>query len=51
MLSEKNPYKILVFDPCEKNTYRVLKKYVRASRNPYKIRLKLKNRGAYGGIF
>ena len=49
--ASRNPYKILVFGPCEKNTYRVLKKYVRASRNPYKIRLKLKNRGAYGGIF
>ena len=41
----------LCFLPCEKNTRRVLKKYVRASRNPYKIRLKLKNRGSYGGIF
>ena len=50
MLSEKIRIKS-VFGPCEKNTYRVLKKYGRASRNPYKIRLKLKNRGSYGGIF
>ena len=39
-LIEKN-----VFGPCEKNTYGLLKKYDRVRRNPYKIRLKLKNRG------
>ena len=33
------------FWPLWKNTYRVLKKYVRASRNPYKIRLKFKKPG------
>ena len=58
MLSEKNTYGVLkkycgrveiriksVFGPCEKNTYRDLKKYDRARRNPYKIRLKFKKPG------
>ena len=65
MLSEKNTYgvlkkycgrveiriKSLFFGPCEKIPTGICKKYDRARRNPYKIRLKLKNRGAYGGIF